>query len=78
MADIAEDSYRRIIRIHHSFEARYYYGLFLMDNNYKDEARDQFQTLREEIKLLPGYLSMRNFYLAIRSFRLLLKLRWKS
>ncbi|PWS31947.1 hypothetical protein [Pedobacter paludis] len=75
LSERAEEGYQRIIRIHHSLEARYYYGLFLKKNNFKAEAKEQFKTLREEIKLLPRYLRRRNSYLAIRSFKEMLSLR---
>lgn len=55
----ADEGYRRVIRIHHSLEARYYYALFLKSLARKNEARAQFQAIREEIKLLPGYLRRR-------------------
>lgn len=57
--DVADEGYRRVIRIHHSLEARYYYGLFLKKQQKKDEAREQFQAIRDEIKLLPRYLKRR-------------------
>lgn len=57
--DIADEGYRRVIRIHHSLEARYYYGLFLKKQQKKNEAREQFQAIRDEIKLLPRYLKRR-------------------
>jgi len=72
---LAEDGYQRVIRIHHSLEARYYYGLFLKKQHHKVEARQQFQALRSEIKLLPKYLRRRNSHLAIRSFKEILSLK---
>jgi len=59
LLDLADEGYRRIIRIHHSLEGRYYYGLFLKKQQKKTEAREQFQSIREEIKLLPRYLRRR-------------------
>ena len=73
-SQLAEEGYKRIIRIHHSLEARYSYGLFLKNEDRKIEAKQQFQSIRAEIKLLPKYLRKRNFYLAIRS----LKQIWSS
>lgn len=55
----ADEGYKRVIRIHHSLEARYYYGIFLKMQSKKNEAREQFQAIREEIKLLPRYLRRR-------------------
>jgi hypothetical protein len=57
--DIADEGYRHVIRIHHSLEARYYYGLFLKKQQKKIDAREQFQAIRDEIKLLPRYLRRR-------------------
>lgn len=59
LTDVADEGYRRVIRIHHSLEARFYYGLFLKRQLKKNEARAQFQAIREEIKLLPRYLRRR-------------------
>ena len=58
--DGVHQGYKRIIRNHHSLEARYYYGMFLKKHQQKAEAKLQFQAIREEIKLLPGYLRRRN------------------
>lgn len=56
----AENGYKRIIRIHHSLEARYFYGLFLKEQGRINEAKEQFQMIRSEIKLLPRYARNRN------------------
>ena len=56
----AENGFRRIIRVHHSLEARYYYGLFLKAEGKNQEAKEQFQLIRSEIKLLPRYARNRN------------------
>jgi hypothetical protein len=56
----AENGYKRLIRIHHSLEARYYYGIFLKAQGRNEEAKDQFQSIRTEIKLLPRYARKRN------------------
>lgn len=58
--DAADSEYKRVIRIHHSLEARYYYGLFLKNRKQTDQAREQFKTIRNELKLLPRYLRKRN------------------
>lgn len=52
----AEEEYRRIIRLHHSLEARYRLGLMLTKQQRKQEAREQFQTAVEEIELHPRYV----------------------
>lgn len=58
--DAAEQEYKRVIRIHHSLEARYYYGLFLKNLRQTDQAKEQFKAIRSELKLLPRYLRKRN------------------
>jgi len=58
--DLADEGYRRVIRIHHSLEARYHYGQFLKKQQNNADARLQFQAIRSEIKLLPGYLRRKN------------------
>jgi len=65
----AENGYQRIIRIHHSLEARYYYGLFLKKQQRNAEAREQFQAIRDEIKLLPRYLRRRSATWSRRALR---------
>ncbi|CAM4307920.1 hypothetical protein SAMN06265348_110254 [Pedobacter westerhofensis] len=75
LAEIAEEGYKRVIRIHHSLEARYYYGLFLKTQSRKSEARDQFQTIREEIKLLPRYLRRRYGQWSRRALKEMLSLK---
>lgn len=56
----AEEEYKKVIRIHHSMEARYYYGLFLKKLQRNQEAREQFQTVRDEIHLHPRYVRRMN------------------
>jgi hypothetical protein len=73
--ELADAGYQRIIRIHHSLEGRYYYGLFLKKQQKKIEARVQFQAIREEIKLLPRYLRRRNAQWARKSLKELLSLK---
>lgn len=75
LTDIAEEGYKRVIRIHHSLEARYYYGLFLKMQSRKNEARDQFQSIREEIKLLPRYLRRRYSQWSRRALKEMLSLK---
>ena len=47
--------YQKAIRRHHSLEARYWYGLLLKQEGRLEEAREQFQTIREDITLHPKY-----------------------
>ncbi len=55
----AEETYHRIIRIHQSLEAMYWYGMYLKTQNRREEARRQFQSVREEIRLYPRYARRR-------------------
>lgn len=55
----AEEIYQRIIRIHHSLEAMYWYGMYLKAQNRREEARGQFQSVREEIRIYPRYARRR-------------------
>lgn len=52
----AEEEYKRIIRLHHSLEARYRFGLLLKKQQRKQEAREQFQAAADEIELHPRYV----------------------
>ena len=56
----AEEEYKRIIRVHHSMEARYYYGMMLKKLNRTDEARQQFQSIQDEKDLHPQYVKRLN------------------
>ena len=56
----AEEEYKKVIRIHHSMEAMYYYGLFLKKQQRNQEALVQFQTVRDEINLHPRYVRRMN------------------
>jgi len=56
----AEEEYKKVIRIHHSLEAMYYYGLMLKGLQRTQEAKAQFQAVREEIDLHPGYVRKMN------------------
>ena len=55
----AEEAYQRIIRVHHSLEAMYWYGLFLKKQGRPEEAMAQFRSAREEIRLYPRYARRR-------------------
>ncbi|WP_370907805.1 tetratricopeptide repeat protein [Chitinophaga sp. RCC_12] len=52
----AEEEYQKIIRVHHSLEAMYYYGLLLKKQGRTGEARAQFQKTGQEIDLHPRYV----------------------
>jgi hypothetical protein len=73
--DLADQGYRRVIRAHHSIEARYYYGLFLKKQQRREEARFQFQSAREELKSMPRYLRRRYGVWSRRSLKELLALK---
>lgn len=75
LSDPADEGYRRVIRAHHSVEARYYYGLFLKKHQRNDEARMQFQAVREELKSMPRYLRRRYGVWSRRSLQELLSLK---
>lgn len=73
--ELADKGYQRIIRTQHSLEAMYYYGLFLKSQQEKAAAREQFQSVRSEIRLLPKYLRKRNAMWARKSMRELISLK---
>ncbi|MGX5818494.1 tetratricopeptide repeat protein [Chitinophaga lutea] len=52
----AEEEYKRIIRVHHSLEARYRYGLLLRAQQRGEEAGAQFQAAVDELELHPRYV----------------------
>lgn len=52
----AEEEYQRTIRVHHSLEAMYRYGMLLKKEGRKEEARKQFQQTSDEIGLHPRYV----------------------
>ncbi|WP_143059278.1 hypothetical protein [Chitinophaga arvensicola] len=52
----AEEAYQKIIQVHHSLEAMYYYGLLLKKQVRIPEARAQFEKTRAEIDLHPRYI----------------------
>ncbi len=56
----AAQSFQQIIRIHHSIEGRYFYGLLLKEKGDKDAARTQFQAIIEEKDLNPKHVRKAN------------------
>lgn len=52
----AEEVYQKVIQVHHSLEAMYYYGLLLKKQGRIAEAKAQFEHTREEIDLHPRYI----------------------
>jgi hypothetical protein len=56
----AEEEYKKVVRMHHSMEAMYYYGVFLKKQQRNTEALAQFQTVRDEIHLHPRYVRRMN------------------
>lgn len=54
--DLAETAYQKIIQVHHSLEAMYYYGLMLKKQQRISEARAQFEHTKAEIDLHPKYV----------------------
>lgn len=56
----AEAAYKQIIRIHHSMEGRYYYGLLLKETGRNTEARNEFSTVLEERNLHPKHVRRLN------------------
>jgi hypothetical protein len=56
----AEEMYKKVIRMHHSMEAMYYYGLLLKREQRNQEARAQFQAVIDEISLHPRYVRRMN------------------
>src|SRR5450432_4177873 len=49
----AEAAYKQIIRVHHSMEGRYHYGLLLKETGRNEEAKTQFRTIIDERNLHP-------------------------
>jgi len=58
--DKAEEEYKKAIRIHHSMEARYHYGMMLKQMGRTTEAAEQFQTIQKEKDLHPAYVKRMN------------------
>jgi len=52
----AEEVYQKVIQVHHSLEAMYYYRLLLKKQGRIAEAKAQFEHTREEIDLHPRYI----------------------
>jgi hypothetical protein len=52
----AEVVYKQIIRVHHSMEGRYNYGLLLKETGRNDEAKTQFRTVVDERNLHPPHV----------------------
>lgn len=52
----AEEEYKKVIRVHHSMEAMYHYGVMLKKMNRNEEARAQFQAVRDEKELHPKHV----------------------
>lgn len=52
----AETAYKQIIRVHHSLEARYYYGLLLKETGRNEEAKTAFRTVLDERSLHPKHV----------------------
>lgn len=58
--DKAETEFKRIIRVHHSIEGLYFYGVMLQQLGRTAEARTQFATVQTEKKLHPKYVRRKN------------------
>ncbi|UYQ93180.1 hypothetical protein MKQ68_24155 [Chitinophaga horti] len=56
----AEEEYKKVVRIHHSLEGMYRYGMFLDKQRRPREAKEQFQTVIKEIGLHPRYVRRLN------------------
>lgn len=56
----AEEEYQKVIRLHHSMQARYYYGLMLKALGRSSDARTQFQTILDEKDLHPKHVRRMN------------------
>jgi len=56
----AETAYKQIIRVHHSMEGRYHYGLLLKETGRNEEAKTQFRTVLDERDLHPKHVRHMN------------------
>jgi hypothetical protein len=56
----AEAAYKQIIRVHHSMEGRYHYGLLLKETGRNEEAKTQFRTVIDERNLHPPHVRRLN------------------
>lgn len=54
--DAAMDAYRYVIRMHHSLEARYRYGLMLLAQGQAEEARRLFQAVLDDREHQPPHV----------------------
>lgn len=52
----AEEEYKKVIRIHHSAEAMYRYGMLLKKQGRTQEANTQFQNAIDQKELNPSYV----------------------
>lgn len=71
----AEAAYKQYIRVHHSLEARYHYGVMLKEQGRIDEARNEFKTVIEERNLHPKHVRRFNARWVSDSRRALNKLK---
>ncbi|XZF14885.1 tetratricopeptide repeat protein [Chitinophagaceae bacterium MMS25-I14] len=56
----AEEAYKKVIRLHHTLEAKYFYGMMLQQQGRSVEARAQFQAVLDEKDLHPPYVRRMN------------------
>lgn len=56
----ADEEYAKVVRIHHSVEARYYYGMLLKRLGRTKEAAAQFQAIQDEKDLHPPHVRRMN------------------
>jgi hypothetical protein len=56
----AEEVYQKVIRVDHSLQARYFYGLLLKRLGRNDEAKEQFRAIQKEKDLHPAFVRRRN------------------
>jgi hypothetical protein len=59
-AEKAEEEYKKVIRVHHSMEAMYYYGLLLKRTGRTTDANEQFNRVLAERNLHPGHIRRLN------------------
>ncbi len=52
----AEEEYLKVIRMHHSMEAMYHYGMLLKKQNRPNEAMEQFKKIQSEKDLHPKHI----------------------
>lgn len=57
----ATEEYKKTIRLHHSMEAMYYYGLFLKKQGKVQDAMQQFSAIQQEKDLHPKYVRRLNY-----------------